>query len=163
VLTAVFLKFWRPRHEWHFDKEATKNRQGGNGATSGLPARHEVEAAAVPSAAALEAQKSEEQPLTLGNVSLAWAPYAIMSVLLLCLAFKAHAAHERGARVARFSTYLFPDEDPNPNHRLHARAQLRDALRRHGCDPGRCLCGNRPAVSFLRGNSRLARRISHGN
>jgi len=83
VVTAVFLKFWRPRHEWHFDKEGTKNRQGGNGATTGLPARHEMEAAAVPSAAALEAQKSKEQPLTLGNVSLAWAPYAIMSVLLL--------------------------------------------------------------------------------
>lgn len=54
VVTAIFLKFWRPRVEWHF-----------------------------PGAAAHTVPTSGELPLTAWRITIAWAPYAIMSVLLL--------------------------------------------------------------------------------
>jgi lactate permease len=58
VVTALFLKVWKPRNEWHFDKaDGAGSREQGTG--------------------------SREQPLTWKSVSLAWAPYALMSVLLL--------------------------------------------------------------------------------
>jgi lactate permease len=60
VVTAIFLKFWQPRREWHFDKTATADRPAQPG---GVP--------------------EDSTPLTWTNVSLAWAPYALMSVLLL--------------------------------------------------------------------------------
>ncbi|MCS6976882.1 MAG: L-lactate permease [Gemmatales bacterium] len=55
VVTAIFLRFWRPKHEWHYNNQ---------------PAH-------------VAADGSKEQPLTAGRIALAWAPYAIMSVLLL--------------------------------------------------------------------------------
>jgi lactate permease len=54
VVTAIFLKFWKPRHPWHFETMA----------------------------ATPDAKQAAELPLTLGRVSLAWAPYVLMSVLL---------------------------------------------------------------------------------
>jgi L-lactate transport len=54
VLTALFLRFWRPRNEWHYDK---------------LPQSF--------------AEKNTEPALTRRNVAVGWSPYALMSVLLL--------------------------------------------------------------------------------
>jgi lactate permease len=78
IVTAIFLRYWKPREEFHFDK---------------------AEAAPTPSAAldpndphAAEARAlvespppapAEEAPLTLRSVSVAWAPWVLMSVLLL--------------------------------------------------------------------------------
>jgi lactate permease len=59
VVTAIFLKFWKPRNEWHFsksDKETT--RQG-------------------------DKETPDEPALTAWSVGVAWAPYALMSLLLL--------------------------------------------------------------------------------
>jgi lactate permease len=53
VVTAVFLRFWKPREEWHFQP------------------------------ATAHPQAVGEKPLTAGSIALAWAPFAIMSVLLL--------------------------------------------------------------------------------
>jgi L-lactate permease len=53
VVTAIFLQFWKPREEWHF-QPVTANPQAVG-----------------------------EKPLTAGSIALAWAPFAIMSVLLL--------------------------------------------------------------------------------
>jgi lactate permease len=67
VVTALFLKVWRPRHEWHFTRSAT--------APNGIdkPADGTKEVAALP---------SEEAPLTAWKIGVAWAPFALMSVLL---------------------------------------------------------------------------------
>jgi lactate permease len=54
VVTAVFLRFWKPRHEWHFDRPAPTAEPAAQG-----------------------------PPLTTGRVALAWAPFAIMSVFLM--------------------------------------------------------------------------------
>ncbi|HZT79227.1 MAG TPA: L-lactate permease, partial [Gemmataceae bacterium] len=83
VVTAIFLKFWKPRTLFQFAPPAP------------APAEKtkEASAPAVPadphaaSAMALFANggptSGDEPPLTWKNVSLAWAPYALMSVLLL--------------------------------------------------------------------------------
>lgn len=82
ILTAVFLHFWRPKHEWHFDK-LPREPSVPTAETTAVDA-HAAEAAAL--VAPLESDRAEE-PLTLRSVSLAWAPYALMSLLLLIFGF----------------------------------------------------------------------------
>ncbi|HVS36776.1 MAG TPA: L-lactate permease [Gemmataceae bacterium] len=113
VVTAIFLRFWKPRTEWHFDRPAAEAKEALPsplaGARSGVvgssvgdgahppprpsPARGEREpldpqtAEAVAEAAALLGPPPNggrpEKPLTAGRVMMAWAPFAIMSVMLL--------------------------------------------------------------------------------
>jgi lactate permease len=62
VVTAIFLRFWRPRREWHFSRDAQPIQDPPNENHQGkLPA---------------------EKPLTTREVILAWAPYAVMSLFL---------------------------------------------------------------------------------
>jgi L-lactate permease len=69
VVTAIFLKFWRPRHPWHFQRHALGN-----------PLLLPDKALA---AAGHTDNPGPEKPLTVARVSLAWAPFALMSVFLL--------------------------------------------------------------------------------
>jgi lactate permease len=75
VATAIFLKFWKPRKEWHFvplEKEPAPEPL------------EDIDPNAVPALeAAAAAAHSPERPLGFRNVARAWAPYLIMSVLLL--------------------------------------------------------------------------------
>jgi lactate permease len=107
VVTAIFLKFWKPRDEWHFDKasrERERPEEASAGAWSGdhAPAPdtpppvahapgspghkgngHAAEAAALVGPDSGSGKLDCEPPLTIRSVSLAWAPYVLMSVLLL--------------------------------------------------------------------------------
>jgi lactate permease len=86
VVTAIFLKFWKPHREWHFGKELAVK-------SSSSSSFNPEPAATAPSAVAAgsglnegrEQHKAEpEEPkLTAKNIGLAWAPYALMSVLLM--------------------------------------------------------------------------------
>jgi len=80
VVTAIFLKFWKPRNEWHFDKPVSSQQSAVGSPKESLFDPH-AKAAALFTADSPKDQP--EQPLTTANVSLAWAPYAIMSVLLV--------------------------------------------------------------------------------
>jgi lactate permease len=70
VLTAVFLKFWKPRTQFHFPAGQVKTN-----------------AAADPSSAnphsALRNPQSDGAPLTARSVAVAWMPFALMSLFLL--------------------------------------------------------------------------------
>jgi lactate permease len=84
VVTAIFLNFWRPKKEWHFseDRGSKIEDRGSKQELSG----HAAEAAALvdPRSSILDPRSSDkEPPLTTWSVSVAWAPYALMSVLLL--------------------------------------------------------------------------------
>jgi L-lactate transport len=71
IVTAIFLKFWKPRNEWHFEKTETRNQK-----------QEKTEPGCV------SAQSTEQEPpLTVWNMTVAWAPYAIMSVFLLLTGF----------------------------------------------------------------------------
>jgi lactate permease len=67
IVTAIFLKFWKPKNEWHFGKP---DRMVG------------LEDSAHPTSTTSQAP-TQEPPLTVWNMTVAWAPYAIMSVFLL--------------------------------------------------------------------------------
>jgi lactate permease len=73
VVTAIFLKFWKPKQEWHFSKPVDGGRWTVDGDKS----------PSSPSTVHRPPSTDDEPPLTWRNVSLAWAPYALMSVLLL--------------------------------------------------------------------------------
>lgn len=78
VVTALFLKLWKPRTEWRFDKPAAPV------STETKLDTHDPHAAEAAALLGSEPAKPEyEAPLNWHNVSVAWAPYALMSVLLL--------------------------------------------------------------------------------
>ncbi len=85
VVTAIFLQFWKPRREWHFTPaqagQTAEPAKDGEAPAAGDP--HAAEAAALVGPAGGNGGAGEEPPLTFGRVSLAWAPYILMSVLLL--------------------------------------------------------------------------------
>jgi lactate permease len=68
LVTAGFLRFWKPKDEWHFPKPA------------GPDAKTPAPASAVTDASR---EKAHDRPLTTGRVAKAWMPFALMSVLLL--------------------------------------------------------------------------------
>lgn len=91
IVTAIFLKFWKPRREWHYD---------GQGRPAALSVGHDVpKLASASEAAALvgvdppghtagsspgsNPSNPEHTPLSAGKIALAWTPFAIMSVLLM--------------------------------------------------------------------------------
>jgi lactate permease len=102
VVTAIFLKFWKPRKDWHFDaavgqQAAINSQQSAVG--SQQEALFDPHAKAAAALFTTDSEKGQpdrpiggmawapyaivEPPLTVGQVALAWAPYAIMSVLLM--------------------------------------------------------------------------------
>ncbi len=85
VVTAIFLKFWRPKQEWHFDKvpAPAADALAAKKAEAGAPHDPHAAGAAALLGSGPPAGPDGEPPLNWKNVSLAWAPYAIMSVLLL--------------------------------------------------------------------------------
>ena len=82
VVTAIFLKFWKPKHEWHFDtpmpdvSAAIPRREASNDP-------HAAEAMALLGGEPKPVAGNETKPLTLANVSLAWMPFILMSILLM--------------------------------------------------------------------------------
>jgi lactate permease len=62
VVTAIFLKFWMPKSEIVFTLPPSNVPAAANGS---------------------KLQKNDEPPLTFRSVSVAWAPFVIMSVLLM--------------------------------------------------------------------------------
>ncbi len=81
VVTAVFLKFWRPRNEWHFtNPDGSRPPEPVEAPAARDP--HAAEAAAMVENEA-PSQPVTEAPLTAGSIALAWAPFALMSVFLM--------------------------------------------------------------------------------
>src|SRR5262249_44199688 len=78
IVTALFLKVWRPQNEWHF--KASPAPAAPRHAPAG---GHEGHGAAVIPDAAAAAASGEDIPLNWKTVSLAWAPYGLMSALLM--------------------------------------------------------------------------------
>jgi lactate permease len=77
VVTAVFLRFWSPKNEWHFDHAPAPVDKAPALPVSG---RHAEEAEALLGGTAPAAR---EEPLTTRNIAVAWMPFALMSLFLL--------------------------------------------------------------------------------
>ena len=82
IVTAIFLRFWRPKTEWRFhqNKESadrpTQSRDG-DATTGQTPSFKQTN-----KEVGLHAN-FEEAPLKTRDIVLAWAPYALMSLFLL--------------------------------------------------------------------------------
>src|SRR5579884_4299896 len=74
VVTAIFSRFWKPKTEFHFHKKAEP--------PVNTPAPDANDPHAAEAAALLGGPKPSggDKPLTFGSVSLAWMPFALMSV-----------------------------------------------------------------------------------
>jgi lactate permease len=75
VVTAIFLKFWRPKEEMIFTPPVPVPILAPDPAPSLASDKNKERE--------WERERRREQPLTFKNVSMAWAPFAIMSVLLM--------------------------------------------------------------------------------
>jgi lactate permease len=84
VTLAIFLRFWKPKEEWHFTKDIPTGPADPNAARD-----PEVQEAREVVATLLDQPdgKLAEKPLTFASVSLAWSPWVIMSILLLAGGF----------------------------------------------------------------------------
>ncbi len=71
VATAVFLRWWKPANEWHYDDHAD--------------------------GVAMRAAHAQEERLTAWAISRAWMPFAIMSVCLLLSGFLRQEESRRAA------------------------------------------------------------------
>jgi lactate permease len=79
LITAAFLRFWKPKSEWHFDKKpaaAAETKLDPNDP-------HTAGALAMLAGEPPRPPAGKEEPLTFKSVALAWAPFVIMSVLLM--------------------------------------------------------------------------------
>ncbi len=147
VLTAIFLRFWRPRVEWHFgrtpaevkaaearaEKQAAEARAAEGRQRSRDP--HAAEAGALLGPPAPNGADALGRPLTAGRVMMAWAPFAIMSLLLLLSGLVRQEEGKGPVFVGPVRTnYLIPipwldrqtDRDPSLHlvHRQQAAALL---------------------------------------
>jgi len=81
IVTGIFLKFWKPRNEWHFTPESKAKSQ----------------------------DSEQGPPLTTWNKTVAWAPYGVMSLFLLLTGFVRQAEGHGPVRVGPIQTnYLVP-------------------------------------------------------
>jgi lactate permease len=81
IVTGIFLKFWKPRNEWHFTPESKAKSQ----------------------------DSEQGPPLTTWNKTVAWAPYAVMSLFLLLTGFVRQEEGHGPVRVGPIQTnYLIP-------------------------------------------------------
>jgi lactate permease len=78
VVTGIFLNFWKPKNEWHFTPPTEPVAAAATSSDG-----HAAEAAALGNPAVTSYAGGQEQPLNWKTVSLAWAPYALMSALLM--------------------------------------------------------------------------------
>jgi lactate permease len=107
AVTAIFLKLWKPAEEWHFTTPTEPTFKGpvdpsaiavgtpsAVAVTEQTPAAtpsikldpddpHAAEAMAMMGGASKQAEENETVPLTPGNITLAWMPYILMSILLM--------------------------------------------------------------------------------
>ncbi len=132
VVTAIFLKFWQPRRPWHFDKKLDGPVES---PPASLPPRDGHAAAALAVGPPQEDPAFDKVPLTTRNVSLAWAPFVLMSILLLLTGFvrqKEESGHGPVMLGPIQTNYRIPvaglDKQSHRNPRLHPVTSEQAAL-----------------------------------
>ncbi len=121
VATAIFLKFWKPRKEWHFqngDSEA-HGAEPSHSPTKSVSTDSGAEDSHAAAARAMMESDSPtstepEKPLTLGSITLAWTPYALMSVLLLLTGLVRQKEERREGEAWSFLGVLRQEDGAGP-------------------------------------------------
>jgi lactate permease len=97
TLTAIFLRFWKPKHEWHFGRErpvegtdashSQDTTASGTDASSRSGEMHAAEAEAARELLAAANPVGKQTPLTGRSIAIAWMPFALMSAALMLTGF----------------------------------------------------------------------------
>ncbi len=123
VVTAIFLSFWKPKKEWHFNgKELAASSPEPPKVPVGKDP-HAAEAMAL-MGGPKPAGPEDNKPLTRGGIFIAWMPFLIMSLFLLLTGI---VRQYEGKGVVRFgpirTNYLIPvydlDRQSMRDPRLH--------------------------------------------
>ena len=121
VVTAIFLQFWKPQQGMALRQDADAVRPRAAAAKPVPRDPHAAEAAALlgPPPIRPPATRTAVDP---GSVSLAWTPYAIMSVLLLLTGLVRQAGAERPSARRTAADQL---HDPGPGAATTNRTAIR--------------------------------------
>lgn len=131
VATAIFLQIWQPRSLFRFAAAAEQPSQ-----PSDLPAPA-TDGHAAPAAALLgsaNTRAAQDRPLTAWSISMAWMPFALMSILLMLTGLVRQQEGRQVVRVGSIQTnYMIPiptlHKESHRDARLHAvRAEQAAAL-----------------------------------
>jgi len=107
IVTAIFLGFWRPRQHLHFDFAVDASGARLKASILSPANLHPTKAAAL--VGPDKGLPDEEKPLDLRAVAIAWAPYALMSVLLLLTGLVRQQEGHGPVRVGSLRTnYMLP-------------------------------------------------------
>lgn len=123
VVTAIFLKFWKPKEEWHFTTPTEPTFSAAPGAiAAGAPTAaaitdappdatppvaldpndpHAAEAMALMGGGSKPRAEYETKPLTFGNLTLAWMPFILMSILLMLTGIVREMEGQRGKPIEK--------------------------------------------------------------
>jgi lactate permease len=87
VVTAIFLKFWKPSEPMIFAHPSSGAAAAEGSAekdteASGAPAGSDGHAAEAAALVGSDPVPADQPPLTFGSVTLAWMPYILMSIML---------------------------------------------------------------------------------
>lgn len=104
IISAIFLRFWKPKNEWHFDQEPV-HVPAEKAKPHAEPDGHAAAAAALLGPAPTEGTEKAERPLTPGIIARAWLPYLLMSCLLMTTGF---IRQEEGRRKGKAIELLGP-------------------------------------------------------
>jgi lactate permease len=112
IVTAIFLKFWKPREEWHFEKKVTPEPPAAPAPIETKDA-HAAEAKALLGSSPSSSPHKVELPLTAWSITVAWFPFVLMSILLLLTGLVRQREGERKtlgpARIGSIETnYIVP-------------------------------------------------------
>src|SRR5262249_31796848 len=114
VVTAIFLRFWKPHDEWHYHADGTK-KSTGSGQVHRDVDPHAAAASAVVGMPSGPEGPEREPPLTAGLISLAWAPFMLMAVLLLLTGLvRQKEGRGHGPEWSFLGGVLRQDEDKGP-------------------------------------------------
>jgi lactate permease len=111
IVTAIFLRFWKPKKEWHFDKQP--DAVPAPVAPARGPDPHDAHAAAA-LAMLGEQEKAKagmtEPALNWKTVGVAWMPFALMSVFLMLSGLLRQAEGNGAVYIGPVRTnYMIPD------------------------------------------------------
>jgi L-lactate transport len=110
VVTAIFLRFWKPKQEMRYEHPVVAPGAPLAGKKAAAVADgHAAEAAALVGDGPAEKTAAKEPPLTFWSVSLAWTPFAIMSVLLMLTGLVRKMEQDGPVRLGPIQTkYVIP-------------------------------------------------------
>jgi L-lactate permease len=166
ITTAIFLRFWKPKKEWHFDKKPD--------AVPAAPAQaldpHDPHATAALGMLGEPAKPGTvETPLTWKTVGVAWMPYALMSVFLMLSGLLRQAETKGTVFIGPIKTnYMIPvagldketerDGDLHPIHTMDINLKPLNAEEAAGVEVAGALGSGTPLAAAA--NLNVAKRMA---